>query len=187
MTLTARVNAFLAGHSVSLQVCAGGCNLCGQPCSARRVKILRPGAGRQRRFYPRRVCGVLGRLGQQCHRRSAGDSIRPRQATRPRGPMDKASAYGAGDCRFESCRGQTVLLPPRPWQFSCWSLSLHLQICSTRRPLHGRCNSVYPHCGVFSRRARGALVLRMNAGACIRRFAWSVGLGGSVGDSSQDA
>ena len=25
---------------------------------------------------------------------------------RPRGPMDKASAYGAGDCRFESCRGQ---------------------------------------------------------------------------------
>ena len=21
-----------------------------------------------------------------------------------RGPMDKASAYGAGDCRFESCR-----------------------------------------------------------------------------------
>ena len=26
---------------------------------------------------------------------------------RPRGPMDKASAHGAGDCRFESCRGQT--------------------------------------------------------------------------------
>ena len=23
----------------------------------------------------------------------------------PRGPMDKASACGAGDCRFESCRG----------------------------------------------------------------------------------
>jgi hypothetical protein len=23
----------------------------------------------------------------------------------PRGPIDKASAYGAGDCRFESCRG----------------------------------------------------------------------------------
>jgi hypothetical protein len=23
----------------------------------------------------------------------------------PRGPMDKASASGAGDCRFESCRG----------------------------------------------------------------------------------
>ena len=27
------------------------------------------------------------------------------QSTWPRGPMDKASAYGAGDCRFESCRG----------------------------------------------------------------------------------
>ena len=27
---------------------------------------------------------------------------------RPRGPMDKASAYGAGDCRFESCRGHFV-------------------------------------------------------------------------------
>ena len=26
----------------------------------------------------------------------------------PRGPMDKASAYGAGDCRFESCRGHLV-------------------------------------------------------------------------------
>ena len=25
---------------------------------------------------------------------------------RPRGPMDKASAYGAGDCRLESCRGR---------------------------------------------------------------------------------
>ena len=24
----------------------------------------------------------------------------------PRGPMDKASAYGAGDCRLESCRGR---------------------------------------------------------------------------------
>ena len=28
---------------------------------------------------------------------------------RPRGPMDKASAYGAGDCRFESCRGHYLL------------------------------------------------------------------------------
>ena len=25
---------------------------------------------------------------------------------RPRGPMDKASVYGAGDCRLESCRGR---------------------------------------------------------------------------------
>ena len=28
---------------------------------------------------------------------------------RPRGPMDKASAYGAGDCRFESYRGHLCL------------------------------------------------------------------------------
>ena len=36
--------------------------------------------------------------------------------TWPRGPMDKASAYGAGDCRFESCRGHvdaTILTYPR--------------------------------------------------------------------------
>ena len=31
----------------------------------------------------------------------------------PRGPMDKASAYGAGDCRFESCRGHLQILRAR--------------------------------------------------------------------------
>ena len=30
----------------------------------------------------------------------------------PRGPMDKASAYGAGDCRFESCRGHAHATTP---------------------------------------------------------------------------
>ena len=35
-----------------------------------------------------------------------------RMCSRPRGPMDKASAYGAGDCRFESCRGH--LAGPAP-------------------------------------------------------------------------
>ena len=30
--------------------------------------------------------------------------------SRPRGPMDKASAYGAGDCRFESCRGHSCFM-----------------------------------------------------------------------------
>jgi hypothetical protein len=34
------------------------------------------------------------------------------EVARPRGPMDKASAYGAGDCRFESCRGH-LMLPVR--------------------------------------------------------------------------
>ena len=37
---------------------------------------------------------------------------------RPRGPMDKASAYGAGDCRFESCRGHFA------------SQQYHLHACS---------------------------------------------------------
>ena len=32
----------------------------------------------------------------------------------PRGPMDKASAYGAGDCRFESCRGHAFSYPRFP-------------------------------------------------------------------------
>ena len=37
----------------------------------------------------------------------------------PRGPMDKASAYGAGDCRFESCRGHFGL-PMRCWARRCY-------------------------------------------------------------------
>ena len=35
---------------------------------------------------------------------------------RPRGPMDKASAHGAGDCRFESYRGHA------PWELKGWPL-----------------------------------------------------------------
>ena len=31
---------------------------------------------------------------------------------RPRGPMDKTSAYGAGDWRFESCRGRSKKIKP---------------------------------------------------------------------------
>ena len=33
----------------------------------------------------------------------------PAFSRRPRGPMDKALAYGAGDCRFESYRGHLGL------------------------------------------------------------------------------
>ena len=29
---------------------------------------------------------------------------------RPRGPMDKASAYGAEDCRFDPCRGRLLFM-----------------------------------------------------------------------------
>ena len=47
--------------------------------------------------------------------------ISPALSTWPRGPMDKASAYGAGVCRFESyrghlglrCRWEVLLSPPR--------------------------------------------------------------------------
>ena len=38
---------------------------------------------------------------------------------RPRGPMDKASAYGAGDCRFESCRGHCCVAPGQPAEWRC--------------------------------------------------------------------
>ena len=33
------------------------------------------------------------------------ESTSTRELRWPRGPMDEASAYGAGDCRLESCRG----------------------------------------------------------------------------------
>ena len=32
----------------------------------------------------------------------------------PRGPMDKASAHGAGNCRFESCRGHSLAQANQP-------------------------------------------------------------------------
>ena len=41
---------------------------------------------------------------------------------RPRGPMDKASAYGAGDCRFECCRGH----------FRCNVLGASVHFCSMK-------------------------------------------------------
>ena len=36
------------------------------------------------------------------------NNIVSKYGTCPRGPMDKASAHGAGDCRFESCRGHQL-------------------------------------------------------------------------------
>ena len=52
------------------------------------------------------------------------------QQHRPRGPMDKASAYGAGDCRFESCRGHFI--------FAAGKRIAHeyLQTHQQRRPLY---------------------------------------------------
>ena len=44
-----------------------------------------------------------------CPAVTTADVVCLQQCTRrPRGPMDKASAYGAGDCRLESCRGHAV-------------------------------------------------------------------------------
>ena len=51
-------------------------------------------------------------LGVESRRRQE-DVAAERHAHRPRGPMDKASAYGAGDCRFESCRGHSSCTPRR--------------------------------------------------------------------------
>ena len=44
----------------------------------------------------------------------------------PRGPMDKASAHGAGDCRFESCRGQSMSCCARYYD-SCHFFRSHTQ------------------------------------------------------------
>ena len=46
----------------------------------------------------------------------------------PRGPMDKASTYGAGDCRFESYRGHRCGWP------SCKVVNA----CTHRATCHGR-------------------------------------------------
>ena len=50
---------------------------------------------------------------------------------RPRGPMDKASAYGAGDCRLESCRGHSLLLS----DMSAYSESTH-DVSNLREDVH---------------------------------------------------
>ena len=48
-------------------------------------------------------CITLGDASlRQCFERA----VRKGKTPWLRGPMDKASAHGAGDCRFESCRGQ---------------------------------------------------------------------------------
>ena len=90
------IHAHSAGHSaarselevqLSLRLCSDLAHngfLCAN--RARSHVSLEQGTSRMARFY--------------CH---AIFSLNSTQ--RPRGPMDKASAYGAGDCRFESHRG----------------------------------------------------------------------------------
>ena len=50
----------------------------------------------------------------------------------PRGPMDKASAYGAGDCRFESCRGHYDEASSIP-SIAMGSYGQHLHACNACR------------------------------------------------------
>ena len=47
------------------------------------------------------------RAGERGPADKVSSSVQQRSAcSRPRGPMDKASAHGAGDCRFESYQDQ---------------------------------------------------------------------------------
>ena len=69
---------------------------------------------------------------------------------RPHGPMDKASAYGAGDCRFESCRGHCMRVSDmcsfsRKTRKSGEPNTRHTQRCqlTTLPPLPGRGIHVY--------------------------------------------
>ena len=59
------------------------------------------------------------------HRRRSEDDLEvdlKKLINWPRGPMDKASAYGAGDCRFESCRGH----------YHCFSMRSSNNVCRRR-------------------------------------------------------
>ena len=63
-----------------------------------------------RRHERRNACNIKGmsRLAERAACQKLIFSGFGVNANRPRGPMDKASAYGAGDCRFESCRGHSL-------------------------------------------------------------------------------
>ena len=65
---------------------------------------------------------------KQLHRPARGGKKTPTQSVitqfgqfqrqRPCGPTDKASDYESGDCRFESCQGQSFSAPNKP--SPCW-------------------------------------------------------------------
>ena len=80
--------------------------------------VLRDGLKRQARIrlFPRRSSEIQS---ARCHEKDTRDrilgdsviSVASRKfITWSRCPMDKASAYGAGDCRFESCRDHLALV-----------------------------------------------------------------------------
>ena len=87
----------------------GGCASCGRAQGRWHVRAGRPARAGARRFL------------------AFGDgSAHPTIDTRPRGPMDKASAHGAGDCRLESYRGQL-----RQWLQHWWCCLL---ACAAQKP-----------------------------------------------------
>ena len=68
-------------------------------CHALKISLAKPDFSLCVRFVCVVGVGVLLLQGQQQR------SPTHRNHQRPRGPMDKASAHGAGDCKFDSCRG----------------------------------------------------------------------------------
>ena len=66
---------------------------------------LRRGARDQSTHATLQHMHVVGSIGCE---RSHYDCTWMSSFSWPRGPMDKASAYGAGDCKFESCRGHCL-------------------------------------------------------------------------------
>ena len=105
-----------------------------------------------------RQCGDAAAMGAGRERRAQYGSLwmfrcvleRPLEvAIWPRGPMDKASAHGAGDCRFEPCRGHLHTSARLKCQCQCDVAIVHIS-----RTMRGACN-----CAVslsrFARPARG--------------------------------
>ena len=78
------------------------------------------GAGPKGRGFEPHCCHVFRAAGTLCakerfrqEQQGTVDTDRVRmciRATRPRGPMDKASVFGTEDCRFESYRGHRFWL-----------------------------------------------------------------------------
>ena len=69
------------------------------PAKKRRARENPPRPEGRRRY------GRSGPHGRVCKQVEMHNATAVCRLHRPRGPMDKASAYGVGDCRFESCRG----------------------------------------------------------------------------------
>ncbi len=100
------------GRHAALFACGrGGCaRTVGNPRVATQPRAGRAGLPGPLRGWPADAGAGMGRgsvSGALCLKSDIA-------LNRPRGPMDKASAYGAGDCRLESCRGHCAQPRGRP-------------------------------------------------------------------------